>query len=67
MSAPIIIRLSDRQKVRELTGFSSTQLRRLAITEGCPVIVRGEGRGKREFIELHEWFAWFRATSRRLA
>lgn len=64
---PSVLRLSDRQLVRDITGFSSRQLRYLAETEGCPVRFRGEGKGRREFVIVREFEQWMEARSGRVA
>jgi len=64
---PSVLRLSDRDLVRTVTGFSSRQLRSLASTDGCPVRFRGEGKGRREFVIVREFEQWLEARSGRVA
>lgn len=64
--APAVVRLSDGELVRTVTGFSARTLRRLAVTEGAPVIFRGEGNGRREFLVVADFVAWLRDNASRV-
>jgi len=67
MSDVLTLRLSDAKRVRELTGFSPGQMRRLAMTSGFPLRSIGTGKGRREWVVVSEFLAWFAARSERVA
>jgi hypothetical protein len=63
--APAVLRLSDAELVRLVTGFAPRTIRRLAATEGAPLVVRGEGNGRREFVVVQDFVAWLSASGDR--
>jgi hypothetical protein len=66
MTSRVVLRLSDVAAVRETLGHAPDTIRRLALTEGAPVRVRGEGKGRREFVVVDEFVMWLKANSRLL-
>ncbi|MGK2855854.1 MAG: hypothetical protein ACSLFQ_01475 [Thermoanaerobaculia bacterium] len=54
---PVVLRLDPEHEelVQQITGFSSRQLRR----KRAPIRSEGSGAGKRRFMRVDEFLAWF--------